>query len=402
MSAKRSCKVILEHYSACARLASRPVPAGAPWRRIPVVVVGAVISQTGAHADLAQEYAPGPRPLARRGQRRRRAARPAGGAARARRRLAGAARRRRSTRSSSSEEKVDLLIGPYGSAATLVAASESRARAPRHGQRRRARRRRSHARGPRYLFQTALPYSAYGAGAAADRGRGRPAAPLHPRARRPASREAAEALRAAAPRRAHGGTIEVYKPGTLDYAAAGGEGARGAGASLDRVRRRARRGRDGEDLQAPGLRAAAFLRAAAPRIRRFIALLGQDAEWQPGRGRLRSAPRRPGARFRQGFHGQVRPCRPGLAAAEGYAAGSVLARGGARRRHAFTQEKLRAALAELEHRHRARRIPRRSGQRRADRRAAAAWCRSAAAGRRRRRAATSCPIRMGRTSRCIK
>ena len=152
----------------------------------------------------------------------------------------------------------DLLIGPYGSAATLVAAAEAE----------RARRVMVngagpaaviHGRAPRYVFQTAIPYSAYGPvvlPVAAEAGYRRlfvVHATTWPRTRwrRPLSgrRERTSASRWRCTDRARS-TLALRSR----------KRARAA-PRLGGLRRRARGRRDGEDLQANELRARAFLRA---------------------------------------------------------------------------------------------------------------------------------------------
>ena len=78
----------------------------------PVVVVGAVISQTGAHAELAQQYAKGLEVRRDRGERRRRAAR--GRRVELRVLDDGSAALRAGPLYARliRDEKVDLLIGP--------------------------------------------------------------------------------------------------------------------------------------------------------------------------------------------------------------------------------------------------------------------------------------------------
>jgi len=182
----------------------------------PVIVIGAVISQTGAQADLGREYA--------RGVELWRDAVNADGGLLGRRVelrvLDDGSHARRNAELYGrliNEEKVDLLIGPYGSAATLIAAGEAE----------RARRVMVngagpaavvHGRGPRYLFQSAIPYSAYGIGVleiAAEAGFRR----LLILARdEPAALEAAEAARAAAGKTFTVGEIEVFRPGLTNFA----------------------------------------------------------------------------------------------------------------------------------------------------------------------------------------
>ncbi len=308
------------------------------------MVVGAVISQTGAHAELAQEYARGLDLW-------RDEVNAAGGLLGRRVELRVLDDGSQALRAGPlyayliKEEKVDLLVGPYGSAATMVAAAETE----------RARRvmvngagpaAAAHARAPRYLFQSALPYASYGMEVlqtALEAGLQR----LFIVARDDvASREAAEALRnAAAAQELSVNVIEVYKPGTLDYVV---QVARARAAEAEAwiafgdVRDAAEMVKTFKRLDY----APKFFFAQGAAHPRFIALLGQDAEWSLGAadfdprlgGLARSFAKAYAAKFE---------VPPGLAAAEGYAAGSVLA-AGVRAAGTFAQESLRAALAEMQ------------------------------------------------------
>jgi branched-chain amino acid transport system substrate-binding protein len=315
---------------------------GLAFSQSPPIVVGAVISQTGAQASAAADYAKGIELW-------RDEVNAAGG-------LLGRALELRVLDDASQavnaaplyarlirEEKADLLIGPYGSAATLVAAAEAE----------RARRIMAngagpaaviHGRAPRYVFQTAIPYSAYGPvvlPVAAEAGSRKLFIVARDDA---ASHEMAQAAQRAAGKD-FSVELEVYRPGTLDFAAlvakARASGAEGWIAFGD-VREAAEMVKSFKKLEyAPAL---FFARAAAHP--RFIALLGQDAEWSLGAvdfdPRLGEAARA----FAKAFAGKW-TVPPGLAAAEGYSAGVVL---GAAVREARTldQEKLRAVLAKLE------------------------------------------------------
>ena len=310
----------------------------------PVVVVGAVISQTGAHAELAQQYAKGLEVwrdevnaggglLGRRVELR---VLDDGSAA-----LRAGPLYARLIR----DEKVDLLIGPYGTAATMVAAAEAE----------RARRvmvngagpaAAPHTRAPRYLFQSAVPYAAYGTPAlesAVEFGMRR----LFIVARDdPASREAAEALRnAAAAQKLELSPIEVYRPGTLDYAA---QVARARAAQAEAwiafgdVRDAAEMVKTFKKLDY----APPFFFAQGAAHPRFVALVGQDAEWSLGAADFDPRIDALARAFAKAYSAKW-SVPPGLPAAEGYAAGCVL---GAAVRAAGTlsQEAVRNALAELE------------------------------------------------------
>ena len=310
----------------------------------PVVVVGAVISQTGAHAELAQQYGKGLDLW-------RDEVNAAGG-------LLGRQVVLRVLDDGSqalragplyaqliADEKVDLLVGPYGSAATLVAASEAE----------RARRvmvngagpaAATHARAPRYLFQSTLPYTAYGS-EALQAAREASLRRIFIVARDDvASREAAEALRnAAAAQELEVSQIEVYRPGTLDYAV---QVARARAAQADAwiafgdVRDAAEMVKTFKRLDyAPG-----FFFAQGAAHPRFIKLVGQDAEWSLGAADFDPRLGGPARRFADAFFAKFN-VPPGLAAAEGYAAGSVLG-AAVRAAGALSQEALRSALVELQ------------------------------------------------------
>ena len=309
----------------------------------PPILVGAAISQSGAQADLAGEYLKGLE-LWREEVNR------AGGLLGRRVELRVLDDTSQAMRNGPlygqliREEKADLLIGPYGSAATLVAAGETE----------RARRLMIngagpaavvHSRAPRYLFQSAIPYSAYGVGPleiAAEAGFRR----IYILGRDdPASREAAEAAHARATKEFATSTIEFYRAGTVDFKT---EVARARAAQAEAwiafgdERDAAEMVKTFRKLDfAPPL---FFVRGASHP--RFIARVGQDAEFTLGAvdfdPRIGEAARR----FAEAYTARWK-APPGLAAAQGYAAGTVLA-GGVRSAGTLNQEKLRAALAELE------------------------------------------------------
>jgi branched-chain amino acid transport system substrate-binding protein len=308
----------------------------------PPIVVGVVVSQTGAHAALAADYLKGL-------QLWREHVNESGGLLERRVELRvlddnSHAVRARELYAELVRDKVDLLIGPYGSAATLLAAAEAE----------RARRVMVngagssavvHSRPGRYLFQTAVPYAAYGLGVlqvaeAADIRK------LFIVARDDgASREMAEATRGAALNGFTPGEIELYRPGTTDFSAQVAK-ARAAKAeawiAFGDVRDAAEMVKTFKRLDyAPQL----FFAAAASHPR-FIALLGQDAEFSLGGvdfdPRVGDAARA----FAKTFTARW-TVPPQLAAAEGYTAGTVLA-AAVRSAGSLDQERLRGALAELE------------------------------------------------------
>src|SRR5688572_10799057 len=109
------------------------------------------------------------------------------------------------------KERVELLIGPYGSAATLLAAAAAE-RAQRVIVNGAGPARSVHRRAPRYVFQTCIPYAAYGP-ALLDVLRAEGIARPFVIARdEPASREMAESLRAAAV-----GDVQVYGADVKDF-----------------------------------------------------------------------------------------------------------------------------------------------------------------------------------------
>lgn len=309
----------------------------------PVLVVGAVISRTGAHADLGIEYERGIDVW-------RDEVNAAGGLLGRRielRVLDDASRAAVVARLYAQliEEKVDLLIGPYGSAATLIGAAETE----------RARRvmingagpaAAVHARNPRYLFQSGVPYSAYGQEVlrvAADAGYSR----LFIVARNePGTREMAETVqRAAAAGELAAGQVAVYPPGTLEFDTLV-EKARAANAqawiAFGDVRDAAEMVKTFKRLDyAPEL---FFARGVSHP--RFPLLVGQDGEFALGPAAFEPRVNAEARRFVKLFEAKW-TVAPGLPAAEGYAAGTVLA-AGVRAAGTVAPEQLRGALAELE------------------------------------------------------
>jgi branched-chain amino acid transport system substrate-binding protein len=244
------------------------------------------------------------------------------------------------------EDKADLLVGPYGSAATMMAAAEAE----------RARRvlingagpsRAVHKRTARYLFQTGIPNNSYGAGVlelARDAGLTTVFILTRDDA---ASREMAEAARDAAARQGlKTPEIEIYGAAVSDFApqvqkalAAGAE----AWIAFGELRDAADMVRTFKKLgYAPRL---FFARKASDS--RFIDLVGQDAEFSLATKEYDPRFATPGNRsFAAAFAAKWK-APPGPAAAEGYAAAAVLAEA-VRRAGSLDQEKLRAMLAQLE------------------------------------------------------
>ena len=244
------------------------------------------------------------------------------------------------------EGKADLLIGPFGSAATLGAAAAAE----------RARRvlvnatgsvRSAQKPGFRYIFQTTVPLSAYGTGALeAARAQGLKRVALHARDD-PTSREMASRARDEA--RAQGfevGDVEVHSQGVDDFTpqvkkaiAAGTEawiafGLPQDAAEMVKTFRKQR--------YAPRL----FVAQGAADVD-FVKRVGQDAEYAVGiLAYDRRARTRGNAEFAQAFAAKW-SAEPGALAAEGYAAAKVL-EAAVKRAGSFEQEKVRDALAVLE------------------------------------------------------
>ena len=308
------------------------------------IVVGAVISQTGPHAEQAADYLKGLSLW-------RDEHNEAGGMLGRKVELRILDDGSEAIRNGSlylqlmREDKADLLVGPYGTAATMMGSVEAES----------ARRvfingagpsRTVHKRSPRYVFQTAVPYNAYGAGVlqiARDEGHKR----IFLAARDdPASREMAEGAKEAAGRLGLvAGDIDLYAGGADDF--------------LPQLRK-------AQAAQADAWIVFGEVRDAAEMIKtlrksghapRFFFVrgasdpdlksdVGQDAELALGARAYDVRLNTPGNRkFVQAFSAKF-GSPPGLAAAEGYAAGTVLAEA-VQRAGTLDQAKLRAALATL-------------------------------------------------------
>jgi branched-chain amino acid transport system substrate-binding protein len=244
------------------------------------------------------------------------------------------------------EHRADLLIGPFGSAATLGAAAVAE-RARRVLMNAAGASGAVHRRAPRFVFQVVAPYGAYGAGAielAAASGYKN----LFIVSRDdPVSREMAEGAREAALKRAlRAPEVVFYRPGLEEFTAeatkARAQGAEAWIAFTD-VREAAGLVRTFRQLDyAP----ASFL-ARGVADARLIDFVGQDAEFALGLAEYQPAWRTErNARFVEGYRARW-SANPPLAGAQAYAAATVL--GEALRRAGSTdQEKLRAMLVALE------------------------------------------------------
>src|SRR3954462_3807052 len=243
-------------------------------------------------------------------------------------------------------DKADGLIGPFGSAATLMAASEAE----------NARRvlingagwsREIHKRSPRFVFQSATPYSAYGE-MVLQLAKNAGSRSLFILARdEPATREMAAAAAAAAAKAGltpgevlpYGGTLEDFalvvaraKALNADAWLAFGE-TRDAAEMIKTLKRL---------KYAPRL---FFARGGSGS--KFIEAVGQDAEFVLAVTEYDPRFRTSGNEaFVKSFQAKW-STPPGPLAAEGYAAATVLA-AALRRAGSADQEKVRAALASLE------------------------------------------------------
>jgi branched-chain amino acid transport system substrate-binding protein len=309
------------------------------------MVIGAVISQTGALASLAAEYHKG---LVLWHEELNKAGGLLGRTVELRLRDDGsdAVRAGQLYRELIRDDKADLLIGPFGSAATLMAGAEAE----------RARRvlingagasQTVHRRGTRYMFQTAVPNAAYGDGVI-ELARSAGLRKVLILARDDlASREMAQAAREMALQQGlQPAQLLLYSPAAADFSAHI-EKARAAGVeawiAFGGLRDTADMVRGLKRLEyAPPM---FFARSAAdPKL---ILLIGQDAELSLGASEY-------DPRFAtSGNDGFVRAFQarwsapPGASAAHAYAAGTVLAEA-LRRAGSLDQEKLRATLAQLE------------------------------------------------------
>jgi branched-chain amino acid transport system substrate-binding protein len=244
------------------------------------------------------------------------------------------------------EARADVLIGPYGSAATIMAATEAE-RAGRVLINGAGAAERIHAVSPRYVFQSAQPYSAYGRGVL-ELARAARIERLFILARNDiVSREMALATHAAAARLGlQAAEVETYGAGAADFAPQIAR-ARAAGArawiAFGQPRDAAAMVRSFKKLgYAPEL---FFARGAFEP--QFIELVGQDAEYAMATRAYDARWRTAGnERFAAAYAARFGRA-PDAAAAEGFAAATVLAES-VRRAASLDQEALRKTLAEME------------------------------------------------------
>jgi branched-chain amino acid transport system substrate-binding protein len=307
------------------------------------IVVGAVVSQSGSHAEMAADYG---RALVLWQDE----VNAAGGLLGRKVELRMLDDASEAVRAATlyvqliREDKADLLIGPYGSAATMMGAAEAES----------ARRvmingagpsRAVHKRSPRYVFQSAVPYNAYGVDVLEIAQAGYKKLFIVSRDD-PVAQEMADATREKALKLGLDvADPEIYAPGNSDF---GPQFLNAHAAQADawiafgEVRDAAEMVKTFKKHgYAPRF---FFVRGASdPAI---MKTLGQDAEFALGAREYDVRFKTPGnERFVKAFT-QKYSKRPGPAAAEGYAAGTVLA-AGVLRAGTLDQEKLRAALASL-------------------------------------------------------
>jgi len=309
-----------------------------------VAIVGAVISESGAHAAGGAEYRKGlllwqetinaaGGLLGRRVELRLRD--DGSEAARAGREYAQLI-----------DTGAQVLIGPYGSAATLTAMAEAErtkrvmlnAAGP-SGQ--------VHNRSPRYVFQTAPPYAAYPEGVL-ELAQKSGAQSLFILGRDDAaSREMAEAALAQSKRFGFQNVELVVFPGTNNDYLPQLYQAMGVQADAWIAFGEARDGADMvKTLKRHGYVPKIFYARSSANAR-FIELVGQDAEYVLGSKDYDARFARPGnAEFVKAYTVKW-SAPPGSLAAAGYTAGTVLA-AAATRANTLDSEKLRAALAVLE------------------------------------------------------
>lgn len=312
----------------------------------PPIVIGAVVSQTGALAGLAEDYRKG---LALWQEELNAAGGLLGRQIELRLRDDGsdAVRAGQLYRALIRDDKADLLIGPFGSAATLMAGAEAE----------RSRRvlingagasQTVHRRGTRYMFQTAVPNAAYGDGVV-ELARAAGLERIFILARDDlTSREMGQAAHDAALKLGLKPAALMLYGGATEEFWTQIEKARSAGAqawiAFGGLRDTADLVRSLKKLDyAPPF---FFARSAAdPKL---ISLIGQDAEFSLGATEYQARFATSGnERFVQAYQAKWPGARPGTWAAHGYAAGTVLAEA-VRRAGSLDQEKLRGTLALLE------------------------------------------------------
>lgn len=311
------------------------------WGEAPPIVVGAAVSQTGVLAPLASDY--------RRGLLLWQEELNGAGGLLGRRvelRLLddeSDARRSGELYAQLIRDKTDLLIGPFGSAATLMATAQTEA----------ARRvlingagasLAVHQRSPRYLFQTTIPNAAYGVGIVEiAKAEGLASATILSRDDHTV-REMADTTREGAVKQGlKVSGVEVYGAGVLDFAPYVKKGRADAWIVFGELRDTADLLRTLKKLgYAPRL---FFARSAGDS--RFVNLVGQDAELALGMREYDPKFRTRGNQQFAAAYTARWSAPPNFGAAQGYAAGTVLAEA-VRLAGSLDQAKLRSTLAQLE------------------------------------------------------
>ena len=317
--------------------------AGAALSQPAPIVVGAVVSQTGAHADLADPY----RKALLLWQEQTNAG---GGLLGRPVELRILDDRSEATRvaalySDLIRQGAEALIGPYGTAATMAAypEAESAKRVMIAGA---AWSRSVQKRTPRYLFQACAPYVSYGTGVLAlAKEQGYKRVVVLARDEVAAREMAVGAIEAATKLGLLAGDVIVYPGDTADFAPLVSKIAAGmpeAWIAFGELRDAAEMVKALKQLgYAPRL---FFARSASdPRL---MDLLGQDAERSLGAAEyLTRLPTSGNAAFVEAYTAKWKAA-PGATAAEGYAAATVLAEG-IKRAGSTKPDALREALASL-------------------------------------------------------
>jgi len=311
----------------------------------PPIVVGAVVSQSGMLADLADGYRKGLLVW----QDEVNAAGGVGGRNVELRLLddgSEAARNPALYQRLIRDDKADALIGPYGTAATLMAAAE--VEKTRHVMVNGAGSSVAvHRRLPRYVFQSAVPYAAFGAGVLQIAGEQGYRSLLILARDDMVSQEMAEAARESALKQGFKvGPVEIYSGEVDNYVL---QVVKAINAEADAWIAFGQP-RDAADmvktLKRVGFAPKLFFARAASDPK-FVELVGQDAEFSLAAAEYHPRLKTNGNDRFVKLYLQKWSSPPNAAAAQGYAAGTVLGEA-LRRAGSADQEKLRAALAALE------------------------------------------------------
>lgn len=241
--------------------------------------------------------------------------------------------------------EADAFIGPYGSAATLMGAAVAE-RAPLAMVNGGGPARTVHKRAPQYLFQSAVPYASYGVGVLELANAAGLTRVLILGRDDPRSRDMAEATAELARKNGFSVTEATYSGANADFAAlvkAARAAAAQAWIAFGEAREAAEMVRAFKRLDyAPAL---FFARAAAEP--EFVELVGQDAEFSLAAVEYDARLATPGnAAFAKAYAARWLEA-PGASAASGYAAATVL-EAAVRKAGTLEPAKLRSTLAGLE------------------------------------------------------